>query len=144
MNSWLRISWCNSLSHFKLQVVDSLTFQAKYWNKSSLFYLRILLYPINTWFGHQNKYLFHLEKWLFPNHSYPTTKSYLYLIQYLPRKFCLSFRPSSVVVVPVPRPPKKLRYFRVFSLFNVILCRSSGGVRQYPRSGYFLVSNNFY
>ena len=67
------------------------------------------------------------------------------LIQYLTRKFCLSFRPSSVrpsvVPIPVPRPPKKLRYFRVFSLFNVILCRPPGGARQYPRIGYFLVEN---
>ena len=78
MNNWLRISWCNSLSHFKLQVVDSLTFQAKYWNKSSLFFLRILFYPIKTWFGHQNKFLFHLKKWLFPNHPYLTTKSDFY------------------------------------------------------------------
>ena len=44
-----------------------------------------------------------------------------------------------VVPIPVPHPPKKLRYFRVFSLFNVILCRLPGGARQYPRSGYFLV-----
>ena len=29
---------------------------------------------------------------------------------------------------------------RVFSLYNVILCRLPGGARQYPRSGYFLVN----
>ena len=30
-----RISCCNSLSHFKLQVVDAMTFQTKYRNKNS-------------------------------------------------------------------------------------------------------------
>ena len=78
MNSWLRSSWCNSLSQLKLQLVDSLTFQAKYWNERSLIFLRTIFYPIKTWFRHQNKFLFHLEKWLFSNHSYPTTKSDFY------------------------------------------------------------------
>ena len=36
---------------------------------------------------------------------------------------------------------QKLGYFRVFSIFNVILCCPPGGARQYPRSGYFLVDN---
>ena len=52
-------------------------------------------------------------------------------------------RPS-VVVRPHPPPAQKLRYFRVFSLFNVILCRPPGGARQYPRSGYFLVKHDFF
>ena len=59
-------------------------------------------------------------------------------------KKILSVLPSVVVrpSVPVPHLPQKLRYFRVFSLFNVILCRPPGGARQYPRSGYFLVYYN--
>ena len=68
MISWLKISCCNSLRHFKLQVLDSLVFQRNYWNKIFLFFLKILFYPIKTWFGHTNKFLFYLEKWLFSNH----------------------------------------------------------------------------
>ena len=63
------------------------------------------------------------------------------ILSVLPSSVVVVRRRPSVVPVPVPRPPKKLRYFRVFSLFNVILCRLPGGARQYPRSGYFLVLN---
>ena len=52
-NGWsgdqvIRISCCNSSSHFKLHVVDAISFQTKYRNKSSSFFLKRSFYPIKT------------------------------------------------------------------------------------------------
>ena len=46
--SWQRISYCNSLTHFKLQVVDIVTFQTKCWTKTSIFFPKKLCYPIKN------------------------------------------------------------------------------------------------
>ena len=43
--SWLRISSCNSLSHFKLQVVDIIAFQTKPRTKNSLIFAKKLFHP---------------------------------------------------------------------------------------------------
>ena len=65
MISRLRISLCNSLSHFKLKVVDSLPFQAKYWHISSLLFLQRLFYPMTSWFRQENEFLFTLKNAFF-------------------------------------------------------------------------------
>ena len=84
--SWLRILCCNSLTHFKLQVVDIMTFQTKFWTKSSIFFPKKLFYQIKTIFRCQNKFLFYLEKWLFSNHSHPGTKSDCYWLNVIFRQ----------------------------------------------------------
>ena len=48
--SWLSISCCNSLTNFKLQVVDIMTFQTKLCTKSFIFFPKKLFYPIKTMF----------------------------------------------------------------------------------------------
>ena len=75
INSWLRILCCNSLTHFKLKVVDIMTFQTKLCTKSFIFFPKKLFYPIKTMFRLYNEFLFYLEKWIFSNHSHPGTKS---------------------------------------------------------------------
>ena len=45
-NQLTRISCCNSSSHFKLQVVDAMTFQTKY--RKAPFFLKRSFYPLKT------------------------------------------------------------------------------------------------
>ena len=56
-----------------------------------------------------------------------------YLKYYFKFHVCLS--------IPVVRNLWSVWPKKIFSLFNVIICRLPGGARKYPRSGYFLVLN---
>ena len=66
---------------------------------------------------------------------------HIYLCYSISKKsVCPSVRPSvRPSVCPRPRPPpaQKLRYFRVFSLFNVILCRPPEGLDSTRAAGTF-------
>ena len=65
------------------------------------------------------------------------------LIQYLTRKFCLSFRRPSVRRLsssPSPSPARpKIALLQSFLSLQRYPLPPPGGARQYPRSGYFLV-----
>ena len=84
--SWLRISCCNSLIHFKLEVVDIMSFQTKLCSESFIYFPKELFYPIKTIFRLWNKFLFYLEKWVFSNHSHLGTKSNFYWLDVIFRQ----------------------------------------------------------
>ena len=63
--SWLRISCCNSLTHFKVQMVDIIAFQTNHKTWNFLSFALNLFHPIITWFWHQKKFLACLKNLLF-------------------------------------------------------------------------------
>ena len=80
----VKLVYLNHISH-QIKLSKELSLCTLPWRLKgfSVLFLKRLFYPIKTWFGHQNKFSFYLEKWLFSYHSYPTTKSDFFNYMYL-------------------------------------------------------------